>query len=157
MNVENGLVQCYLDYLQSKEWQKIKKAVLDRDKHVCVECRAGNWQPFLTVRGERHTPDDQILNVHHKTYLNLFREQDHLDDLETLCREHHELKHSAACLKRGSKRMEPELHLLNRLINQRVADKLAESNKGREHVIPADKPNQLEVKSKRMAEVEWSA
>ena len=63
--------QRYLDYIESPKWRAKRQRVLSRDGHECQVCTAA-----------------ERLEVHHKTYDNLFHEP--LDDLITLCHDCHE-------------------------------------------------------------------
>lgn len=65
----------YHDYLQSPEWDTLRRAVLKRDGYRCTNCGA---------TGRR-------LDVHHKTYARFGREMS--GDLTTLCRHCHNLEH----------------------------------------------------------------
>jgi len=66
----------YADYLQSDEWRKIAQAVKDRDNNACVLCGSTT-----------------NIQAHHKTYEHIFKEDEHLEDLITLCNDHHEMIH----------------------------------------------------------------
>lgn len=57
----------YKRYLASPEWKAIASKVRTRDK-VCVKCSSAYG-----------------LQVHHLTYKNVYFEENHLDDLVTLC------------------------------------------------------------------------
>lgn len=68
----------YRKYLQSKQWQEIRKKVFERalknadisnEYGICERCG--------------YKPNRYCLQVHHKTYEHLFNER--LDDLELLC------------------------------------------------------------------------
>ena len=69
----------YNVYLQSDEWNTKRYIVLSRDHFKCVKC-----------------PSTINLNVHHKTYQNVYFEEDnHFEDLETLCKIcHSEVDHA---------------------------------------------------------------
>lgn len=60
----------YQAYLKSDDWKEIKALVRERDK-VCRCCG--------------RTEDQAAMSVHHSTYVNLFNEKEHLDDLILLC------------------------------------------------------------------------
>lgn len=62
----------YHDYLCSSDWQAIAEKVKKRDGNRCVVCGA--------------TLD---LQAHHLTYSHVYEEEDHLEDLVTLCGSHH--------------------------------------------------------------------
>jgi 5-methylcytosine-specific restriction endonuclease McrA len=79
----------YLDYLQSKEWQKVRAKVFEERGRICERCQKD-------LNGK-------IADVHHKTYKNLFNEK--LEDLEVLCRPCHQLEHQD---KRHSKDTKPK-------------------------------------------------
>ena len=64
----------YWRYLQSKQWQDTRKAVLYRDHYKCRNCGATRY-----------------LTVHHKTYSRFGHER--LSDLITLCRRCHREVH----------------------------------------------------------------
>ncbi len=66
----------YKKFLQGAYWKVVRKLVLTRDNYTCVECGCKNF-----------------LQVHHRTYEHHRNEINHLEDLETLCRECHEKKH----------------------------------------------------------------
>jgi len=73
----NGRV-CYKKYISSAEWDKIRKKVLKRDEYKCSHC------------GD----DKTSLHVHHLTYANLGDEENHLEDLTTLCVKCHKKIHN---------------------------------------------------------------
>ena len=60
----------YSNYIQSNKWKTIRNEVLKRDKNLCQEC---NINPAV--------------EVHHKTYENLFNEK--LEDLMSVCKDCH--------------------------------------------------------------------
>lgn len=62
----------YKAYLKSDAWKELKTIVLDRDHHRCRCCN--------------RTEEEVTLSVHHNNYSHLFDEQEHLDDLITLCK-----------------------------------------------------------------------
>ena len=64
-------------YFLSSEWQTIKDRIYKRDNYQCQLCLAGI--------------PNTILNVHHKTYKDLFKEQD--NQLVTLCQSCHTSLH----------------------------------------------------------------
>lgn len=65
--------QEYIDYINSDEWAKIRNKVLIRDNFKCSLC--GNMRN---------------LQVHHLNYNHFMNEENHLEDLMTLCNECHE-------------------------------------------------------------------
>jgi 5-methylcytosine-specific restriction endonuclease McrA len=67
----------YKKFLESTYWKAVRKLILARDHYTCVEC------------GSRRR-----LQVHHITYIHHRDELNHLEDLETLCRDCHYKKHS---------------------------------------------------------------
>ena len=66
----------YSDFLASEYWHKVRAMVLNRDNNECVIC---------------HTKIN--LRVHHETYIHHGFEHKHLEDLTTLCNEHHRIRH----------------------------------------------------------------
>lgn len=66
----------YYEFLKSEYWQQTRELVLTRDNYTCVKC--GNVSN---------------LQVHHLTYKNHGNEQNHLEDLVTLCKCCHTLVH----------------------------------------------------------------
>ena len=66
----------YENFLKSKYWREVKKLVLKRDKYKCIICGSS-----------------KELNIHHSSYKNHFNEHNHLEDLDTLCRKHHQEYH----------------------------------------------------------------
>lgn len=70
VRVTPGLKSAYYD---SDHWKETRELRLCRDNYCCIQC---------------NNPDD--LQVHHLRY-RLFEEQ--LDELQTLCRFHHEMVH----------------------------------------------------------------
>lgn len=69
------LTEDYTDYMNSKAWNKKRRARLKKDNYTCQGC------------GEKNKP----LDVHHKTYERFGHER--LSDLESLCRRCHDQKH----------------------------------------------------------------
>ena len=67
----------YRTYLKSPYWLNICKLILERDNNKCQSYGKG-----------------KNLHVHHKTYENVRRELDHLDDLVALCKSCHTLIHA---------------------------------------------------------------
>lgn len=72
----------YMDYLGSAEWHKKRGTVIERDNYACRLCDSG-----------------ENLQVHHKTYDNIYEEP--LSDLITLCKNCHEHFHEIE--KKGGK------------------------------------------------------
>lgn len=70
----------YQKYIKSKEFKEIKQLVLERDGYKCKVCSATN--------------EERTLVCHHNSYLNLYNERDHLEDLITLCSTDHYAIHS---------------------------------------------------------------
>ena len=66
----------YERYLASAHWQSVRRLALARDGYRCQRCAAR--------RG---------LQVHHRTYEHMGHEHEHLADLATLCRRHHNQEH----------------------------------------------------------------
>lgn len=64
----------YDEYLQTEHWQNTRTLALQRANYKCQLCN-----------------DNDTLNVHHKTYARLWKEQE--DDLVVLCQECHERHH----------------------------------------------------------------
>jgi replicative DNA helicase len=64
----------YQEYLQTEEWAQKREQVLARDGHRCRLCDSS-----------------EKLHVHHRTYAR--RGNEDLDDLTTLCEQHHEQFH----------------------------------------------------------------
>lgn len=65
----------YEQYLQSPEWREFRKKAFEHYGRKCSKCGT-----------------DKRLQVHHKTYDNIFHEL--LDDVMILCRTHHEEIHN---------------------------------------------------------------
>ncbi len=63
----------YLRYIKSNKWASIKKRVLARDHQKCVKCGT-----------------NKDLEVHHLTYEHLYKEENYLYELITLCKKCHE-------------------------------------------------------------------
>ena len=66
----------YSEFLESNYWKAVRKKVLERDGHKCVACH-------ITY----------CLHVHHLSYKNHGFELKYLEDLTTLCKEHHKIAH----------------------------------------------------------------
>lgn len=69
----------------TKEWRKKRQEILDRDNHECQECKR---------QGKVTTRHDMVLEVDHIKELNEYPElaMDN-DNLQTLCKKHHNIKH----------------------------------------------------------------
>lgn len=67
--------RAYNGYLESDEWERKRKCILDRDKHTC------------TIRREWCTR--RATEVHHLTYANVGNER--LEDLTSICHNCHEV------------------------------------------------------------------
>ena len=71
--------QKYYNYLRSPEWQKKRRAVIERSRanapgsNPYGRCELCNYSPFRPG----------VLQVHHKTYENIFNEP--LEDLVLVC------------------------------------------------------------------------
>ncbi len=66
----------YAKYMESEQWQIIRRLVIERDGYACVLCnRKSDGRLKLWM------------SVHHRTYVRLGQEQ--LTDLFTLCTECH--------------------------------------------------------------------
>lgn len=68
----------YEKYRSSKDWEEIRKLILERDNHKCRCCASTERQ----------------LHIHHSTYEHLYDELNHLDDLITLCSVCHRAIHN---------------------------------------------------------------
>lgn len=65
----------YQEYLQSSQWKEFRKKAFEHYGRRCSKCGT-----------------EKDLQVHHKTYVNIFNEL--LDDVMILCRTHHEEIHN---------------------------------------------------------------
>lgn len=74
----------YQEYLQSRQWQAKRDAVMRRAHDRCE---------FMTTTDgfERRRCCERAVDVHHLTYMRLFDEK--LTDLLAVCRYHHRLAH----------------------------------------------------------------
>ncbi|AIG65562.1 HNH endonuclease [Weissella tructae] len=73
----------------TKSWERIRRMALERDKGLCQVCLSRSvYKQGDTVHHKQHARDD----------VSLFYE---LDNLETICREHHNKAHPE---KMGSKK-----------------------------------------------------
>lgn len=68
--------EIYKTFLKTDCWKKVRKLVLERDKHTCQDCGSKRW-----------------LQVHHLTYKHHKDELNHLSDLLTLCKTCHKDEH----------------------------------------------------------------
>lgn len=73
---KNKLPNKYEAFLLTPYWRSVRKKILDRDNHRCQMCGSEN-----------------LLHVHHVTYIHHFSEMDHLEDLITLCKKCHKEVH----------------------------------------------------------------
>ena len=64
-------------YIHGTKWRKIREKVIERDGGKCKRCKC-----------------KKTLQVHHLVYDNLFNEEEHLDDLVTICKKCHFKLHS---------------------------------------------------------------
>lgn len=86
-------------FYNSSEWIKLRNAALNRDNYECQECKrlGGVHADSFKVEGEKKSIE---LNVHHikeiEDYPELALE---LDNLETLCLDHHNETHDRFAIK----------------------------------------------------------
>ena len=66
--------QKYIDYIKSKEWKKVRLGLFKLRGKKCEKCG-----------------QTKLIHVHHLTYKNLFNEKP--EDLQILCKKHHEDAH----------------------------------------------------------------
>ena len=66
----------YKEYLKTEHWQEIRELKLQSVNYKCQICNS-----------------NKELNIHHRSYENLYNEQNHLEDLTVLCKECHGLYH----------------------------------------------------------------
>lgn len=69
----------YHAYLKSQKWAELSARVKERDGHRCRDCQ----YPFA-------------LEVHHEHYHDLYKEEENLSCLTTLCRYCHRKRHESA-------------------------------------------------------------
>lgn len=69
----------YIEYLNSQEWKSLRLRIIRERGYKCERC------PFKSL-------NTKGLQLHHKTYRNLFNEKD--EDLEVLCAACHKTHHS---------------------------------------------------------------
>ena len=74
MNLRQAFRKKYHKYLLSKEWAALKEKALQQNGGLCCLCKK-----------------EGLLEVHHKTYENLFKEKD--EDLICVCRDCHRELH----------------------------------------------------------------
>ena len=67
-------------FYNSIEWQKVREAVLKRDKYLCVNC----GKPATEVHHKKHLTPDNIMDLN--VCLNM-------DNLASLCRDCHLAEH----------------------------------------------------------------
>lgn len=70
----------YQHYIRSKEFQKVKDIIFERDNHQCQVC---NWTKEDYNENLKST--HRNLSCHHRTYEHLYDELNHLEDCITLC------------------------------------------------------------------------
>lgn len=102
----------YQEYIQSKKWKAIAALVKEMAGGRCQVCNS-----------------DKNLHCHHRTYEHLYNEEAHLGDLTCLCRDCHELFHSAKQKKKKRKprrRKRIPRNKLKELPPSYLADKLDE-------------------------------
>lgn len=66
----------YKEYLKTEHWQEVRELKLQSVNYKCQICNS-----------------NKELNIHHRSYENLYDEQNHLEDLTVLCKECHGLYH----------------------------------------------------------------
>lgn len=88
----------YQSYLQTEHWKTIRQDMLS-EVDACQRCQLPRWLAELVYH--------QDLNVHHKHYRNLDREQ--FEDLEVLCRRCHEIQHWGVSMLRAPRQMRCDL------------------------------------------------
>ncbi|MEH2275419.1 MAG: replicative DNA helicase [Nostoc sp.] len=94
----------YYEYIDSQNWQEVRKLALQRSGRKCQICGAGN-----------------DLDVHHNSYDNLGNERDHLEDLVVLCSDHHQLYHDSLAEVQRLADQRLEERLLGALLQQNPA------------------------------------
>ena len=80
----------YKRYIASKEFDRVRQACFDRDGHRCACC---GWGPDDYVDELKST--HRSLSCHHKSYVHLYHELEHMEDVVTLCNICHRATHSA--------------------------------------------------------------
>lgn len=70
----------YKHYIASKEFKVVRDACFARDNYRCACC---GWSPEEKDPSLKSTMRN--LTCHHKSYVHLYHELDHLDDVVTLC------------------------------------------------------------------------
>lgn len=66
----------YKEYLKTEHWQEVRELKLQSVNYKCQICNS-----------------NKELSIHHRSYENLYDEQNHLEDLTVLCKECHGLYH----------------------------------------------------------------
>ncbi len=66
----------YVRYIGSKKWKDLKKSIIEKRGNACERCNAKPKQ----------------IDLHHKTYIRLFNEEE--NDVMLLCRGCHEKEHN---------------------------------------------------------------
>lgn len=73
-------------FYKSKEWESLRLRVLERDNYECIWCRE---------EGKVTTKEHVTLEVDHIKEIETNPElAEELDNLRTLCRNHHNLRHN---------------------------------------------------------------
>ena len=82
----------YYDRHKGKRWKTNREKAKERDNHRCVVCG---------ITDKEHRENDSLfgegLHVHHKKPVNKFEDPEEahkLENLETICAEHHKERHS---------------------------------------------------------------
>lgn len=81
------------EYYKSVHWRKLSESLLDDKECECALCHRKRWK-FIT-RGKNKNKWKRVYRfaVHHLKYDNVYKEQEHLDDLMILCSTCHNLCH----------------------------------------------------------------
>lgn len=79
-------------FYNSKDWKEMREKALERDNYECQHCKEGGFVTVDSVR-EEGKRKKVILNVDHKYGLEHYPKLAlHLDNLQTLCVYHHNVK-----------------------------------------------------------------
>lgn len=70
----------YKHYIASKEFKVVRDACFARDNYRCACCGWSEQDKDPSLKSTMRN-----LTCHHKTYVHLYHELDHLDDVVTLC------------------------------------------------------------------------
>ena len=70
----------YKHYIASKEFKVVRDACFARDNYRCACCGWSEQEKDPNLKSTMRN-----LTCHHKTYVHLYHELDHLDDVVTLC------------------------------------------------------------------------